>query len=467
MSYAVESKKRKFHRVLESISKPLSSENTAKQPTPKPAPAAAARNHLPGDLSIKKVRLSSNDKSDFASVRSSILKTSLPSARVSSTSSSKRPTFVPWDRERFLERLETFRRVDRWTTKPSPINEVQWAKRGWICTDVMRVSCVSGCGGSVVVKVPDEIDELDGYDAEKVQERKQVRMKLVEEYEKLLKEAHGENCPWRNKSCDATIQHLPLTNPDTAIAGLRERYLGIAKLGDKLPADDVIQAPEGFDIEALIKVLPEDWSTDAKNPSDTNTAEGNAAGDQEEASQPSTPTPAVTISKSAARSTQHINRAAFALAFFGWNAVADAAAGLVGCKACFRRLGLWMYKPKENGDVTVYSSLEVATEHMEYCPWIDRLAQSGTGRASEKPEELRSGWEAVSEALRVKHRRHIRSTAFDSPRTERSTSPVETFGGEVDEEKKKKADREWWAKIRRMRQVLTPKTPRHNSTNSK
>ena len=39
----------------------------------------------------------------------------------------------------------------------------------------MRVSCVSGCGGSVVVKLPDEIDELDGYDAEKVQERKEVR----------------------------------------------------------------------------------------------------------------------------------------------------------------------------------------------------------------------------------------------------------------------------------------------------
>jgi C3HC zinc finger-like. len=179
MSYAVESKKRKFHRVLESISKPLSSENATKQPTSKPAPAAAAaRDRIPGDLSIKKVRLSSNDISDFTSVRKSILKTSLPSSRASSTSSSKRPTFVPWDRERFLERLETFRRVDRWTTKPSPINEVQWAKHGWICTDIMRVSCVSGCGGSVVVKVPDEIDELDGYDAEKVQERKQVRTSL-------------------------------------------------------------------------------------------------------------------------------------------------------------------------------------------------------------------------------------------------------------------------------------------------
>lgn len=37
------------------------------------------------------------------------------------------------------------------------------------------MGCVSGCGGSVVVKLPDEIDELDGYDAEKVQERKEVR----------------------------------------------------------------------------------------------------------------------------------------------------------------------------------------------------------------------------------------------------------------------------------------------------
>lgn len=30
----------------------------------------------------------------------------------------------------------------------------------------------------MVVKLPDELDELDGYDAEKVQERKEVRMCL-------------------------------------------------------------------------------------------------------------------------------------------------------------------------------------------------------------------------------------------------------------------------------------------------
>ena len=172
MSYAVESKKRKFHRVLESISKPLAPENESKSSTSTPA---VALDRLPANLSIKKVRLGSNDNADPISVRTSILKNSRLVHRTSSHSSTKRPTFVPWDREAFLERLETFRRVDRWTSKPSPINEVQWAKNGWICTDVMRVSCVSGCGGSVVVKLPDEIDELDGYDPEKVQERKEVR----------------------------------------------------------------------------------------------------------------------------------------------------------------------------------------------------------------------------------------------------------------------------------------------------
>lgn len=174
MSYAIESKKRKFHRILESISKPAAPDNASKPPT---GPATVpAHDRIPANLSIKKVRLSSNDSSDFTSVRDSVLKSTRPTARISSTSSTKRPTFVPWDRDAFLERLETFRRVDRWSSKPTPINEVQWAKRGWICTDTMRVSCVSGCGGSVVVKLPDEIDELDGYDVEKVEERKEVRM---------------------------------------------------------------------------------------------------------------------------------------------------------------------------------------------------------------------------------------------------------------------------------------------------
>ena len=37
------------------------------------------------------------------------------------------------------------------------------------------MACVGSCGGSVVVKLPDELDELDGFDGDKVQERKEVR----------------------------------------------------------------------------------------------------------------------------------------------------------------------------------------------------------------------------------------------------------------------------------------------------
>lgn len=171
MSYAVETKKRKFHRVLESLTKPSTAEPAAKKA---PATPPTVRERLPADLSIKKVRLTDKDESDFAAVGRSLLK-ARASSKVSSVSSTTRPSFVPWDRERFLERLETFRRVDRWSSKPAAISEVEWAKRGWICTDVSRVSCVGGCGGSVVVKLPDELDELDGYDLDKVQERKEVR----------------------------------------------------------------------------------------------------------------------------------------------------------------------------------------------------------------------------------------------------------------------------------------------------
>lgn len=171
MSYALEAKKRKFHRVLESLTKPSTPDQT-----PKPSSSSTGAAPATAREAVKKARLTKTDYPETSSVRNSILKVARPGTRVSSISSTARPSFVPWDRERFLERLETFRRVDRWSPKPAAVSEVVWAKRGWVCSDVSRVTCVGGCGGSVVVKLPDELDELDGYDAEKVQERKEVRM---------------------------------------------------------------------------------------------------------------------------------------------------------------------------------------------------------------------------------------------------------------------------------------------------
>ncbi|KAH8427699.1 uncharacterized protein LDX57_005409 [Aspergillus melleus] len=474
MSYAVETKKRKFHRVLESLTKPSNPE-----PPSKPAPQTPRRESTTSaDLSAKKARLTGQNGTDLASVRKTILKVDRPGSR---DSNSPRPTFVPWDRERFLERLATFRRVDRWSPKPLAISEVEWAKRGWICSDVSRVACVGGCGGSVVVKLPDELDELDGYDGEKVEERREVRKsqltslaldiqmsetnqikgdRLVKEYVELVVNGHGETCPWRNKGCDATIHRLPLANPDTAISALRTRYSHLSKMATQLPEYEVLQTPESYKLEDISKTLP----TAGFNDSETNT----------ETPEPQTPspadkeTPAAESPKKTEDATQQeptINRTAFVLASFGWDSVSDGAAGLAECSACFRRLGLWMYKPKQNGDSAIYDALDAANEHMEYCPWINGTAQSGTGKASQKPDELHSGWQLLVQALKVKHRRRVRSTAsVASFAVSESPSTDDPVVDDANVEAKKASDREWWTKLRKMRQVLNVKSPKRKST---
>jgi hypothetical protein len=239
-----------------------------------------------------------------------------------------------------------------------------------------------------------------------------------------------------------------LTNYDTALSGLHKRYTNISKMGDKLPADDTIQTPEGLDLEVLIKGLPDEWFKETENPAVPTNGETESAN---------------TENKKPTNTTQPVNKAALALAVLGWDTASDGAAGLVGCGACFRRLGLWMYKPKDNGDVTVYTALDVANEHMEYCPWIDKVAQSGTGRPNEKLAELRAGWQIVAEAVKVKHRRRLRSMASTDTLRPGSGMTNEPTGEEENPDAKKKADREWWAKIRRVRQVLTAKSPKRKA----
>ncbi|KAG2417447.1 hypothetical protein HFD88_008666 [Aspergillus terreus] len=445
MSYAVETKKRKFHRVLESLTKPSTPDSATN------SSSATTKDRSAPDSSLKRPRLGTQADGELATARKAILRVTRSGSRGSSTSS-PRPTFVPWDRERFLERLETFRRVDWWSPKPTAINEVEWAKRGWVCTDVSRVTCAGACGGSVVVKLPDELDELDGYDIEKVQERKEVRSKLVDEYAGLIVQGHGQNCPWKNRGCDATIHRLPLANHDTAITGLETRYSHAVKLADQLPSQDILQTPASFDLEEILSVLPAEFNTQADG-AETHSIHSTPENEDDSSHNPFATQPSV-------------NKAAFMLAFFGWDTVSDATAGLLGCSACFRRLGLWMYKPKDNGGTPLHDSLDLVQEHMEYCPWVSGKAQSGTGKASDEKEYLISGWQLLAQALKVKHRRHIRSTT-SGPSRAASEAPS-TDGLTVDEsnhEAKKTSDREWWAKIRRMRQVLNVKSPRRAKPN--
>lgn len=280
--------------------------------------------------------------------------------------------------------------------------------------------------------------------------------RLVEEYIKLLKDGHKENCPWRNKSCDATIQHLPLNNPDIALSGLHARYVNLIKMKEKLPAVENIQSPDALNLDDLIQILPEDWFRASDSSQEIESGQNKVDSNEEGASDNRQPAPVQHTDR-----RDSISKQALALSLFGWDAVGDGSAGLISCKACFRRLGLWMYKPKDNGDITVYNSLDVSHEHMEYCPWIDRIAQSGTGKPNERTDSLRSGWEVVYDAVKVKNRRHLRSAAsMDALRSEANTPTPDNLDDGGDEETKKKADREWWARIRRIRQSLTAKSPR-------
>jgi hypothetical protein len=69
------------------------------------------------------------------------------------------PKYAPWDRMAFLQRLKSFSNLTDWTPKPSKANEVEWAKRGWVCQKLERVRC-SLCNVEILVKLNRK--EVDG-----------------------------------------------------------------------------------------------------------------------------------------------------------------------------------------------------------------------------------------------------------------------------------------------------------------
>ena len=117
----------------------------------------------------------------------------------------KPPNFTPWDRGKFLERLGTFRYVDKWMSKPDPVNEVQWAKRGWRCVGRERVGC-AGCGKEVVVSLGHYYVPTAEEDQEHTDEDSDWKIaaheQLVEKYARMIVTEHDESCLWRIRGCD-------------------------------------------------------------------------------------------------------------------------------------------------------------------------------------------------------------------------------------------------------------------------
>lgn len=108
------------------------------------------------------------------------------------------PKYCPGDREQLLRRLATFQELTDWTPKPDRVNEIEWAKRGWVCQGRERVKCTL-CGRELVVRVNRK--EVDGKEIS-VLIASEIAESVVDKYAELIVEAHAEDCLWRKKGCD-------------------------------------------------------------------------------------------------------------------------------------------------------------------------------------------------------------------------------------------------------------------------
>ncbi|KAL2049253.1 hypothetical protein ABVK25_010520 [Lepraria finkii] len=365
----------------------------------------------------------------------------------------KAPNFAPWDRGQFLERLKTYRHVDKWMGKPEHISEVQWAKRGWSCVGKERVGCVGGCSKEVVITLENNRENKENEDERPADEdvdeeewREKAQEELVEKYAEMIITSHGGGCLWRRRGCDDTIQRLPLAHRATAIDKLRRRYESLLAMAPELPPDPF--TPEGLDISnihaqtaLLICSSPSDPPPDCtqNTPSDLSKPPNNAA----------SPPPA--------------NTSAMTLALFGWQAEEGHISGLATCTACFRRLGLWLFRPSSS-DTDSHSSMErldVIGEHRDYCPWVNPLSQNGTASRRSSLDGL-AGWEVLMRAVNVStlHRRGgsgdtTGATSKDldagASGVASLTSLATTSRDRKDEEER---DKERWAKLKRLKQVF-------------
>lgn len=272
------------------------------------------------------------------------------------------PRYCPGDREQLLRRLATFQELTDWTPKPDRINEIEWAKRGWVCQGKERLRCTL-CSKELVVQLGRAKGETeDNGTAESAEAAEAAEAAVVDKYVDLVVTAHEDDCLWRKKGCDDSLLRLQLASPRQALADLRQRYDELCIRKDFLPYEFNLRLPKGLDIDAVLVTLPPTFF-DA----------------------PSTATSAIP--------SPSPNRVALALAVMGWQGLTNSRIGAVpnsaSCHACLRRLGLWMFKSKQV-DLETNTVLEPAPmdhldavrEHRFFCPWKNGAVQRNPGARS-------------------------------------------------------------------------------------
>ncbi|RAL62656.1 hypothetical protein DID88_004500 [Monilinia fructigena] len=120
--------KRKFNALLNGLGNKKSDSSLSAGAHEKPrisySSSAATANRL-----SSLTRASSAAASELDNARRNLS----PVAKLSPipVSTEEPPKWAPYDRTEFLKRLKSFSNLTDWTPKPTRVNEVEWAKRGW------------------------------------------------------------------------------------------------------------------------------------------------------------------------------------------------------------------------------------------------------------------------------------------------------------------------------------------------
>lgn len=363
MPEAIATTKRKFHRLLDTLT---SYTNVPVQPL-EPATPLTAREKL--EQANERVRKRQRQDGSLSSIESRLTQngSSIPLPRkVLRTSTSKQveaaknksspPHFSPWSQDTFLKRLHTFSRVSLWHPKPEEIDEVAWAKRGWQCVEVNTVACLNGCGSRVVVDLhvqrnkameEEEEDDSDEDDTS-------LEQALVARYKDEIIEGHSEHCLWRKSGCKDDIYRLQVVRPAVWQPALRSRYQSLQPIVDSIKDITVQQAgiaetkltPVRLHAELTPEILP--------------------------------------VSEAA----EQVQARALDIAMHGWRGTSELNAELLNCDACFQRIGLWMYQPgyraraamdEDDDNNNSTATIDLLEMHREYCPWRNSHSQQASG----------------------------------------------------------------------------------------
>ncbi|KAF2482431.1 C3HC zinc finger-like-domain-containing protein [Neohortaea acidophila] len=329
------------------------------------------------------------------------------------------PNYSPWSHEAFLKRLKTFSSVSLWHPKPEAISEVEWAKRGWVCTGVNTVQCKGGCEKRLVVSLETasrkEIAEEQGIDTDAAAEdddadESAFEQALTNRYHALIINGHADNCLWRKAGCKDDIYHLQVVRPFVWQPDLRKRFesllaipSAIEKIDVTSSADTTADAPSTPPSQLLADLSPS-LLADLAKPHEA---------------------------------TPYLPPKALQIALNGWRASKDASTELLHCDACFQRIGLWMYQPdyrpshhlspstddddENEDDNSSAATLNLTTLHREHCPWRNAESQKASGSLS--------GLNAAQILLRV-----VSTAARDWRRRSKVAEPVAGAGeGEQNE----------------------------------